>query len=119
HFTWTSAPESQLRLPSLSPEKIYLLRLVCNPFVVPGVLPTQRLALFVNDIPMGVAECSESAVIECEIPAGLLKADQPALVTLQVPKAARPSDLGRSDDTRLLGFALRKLMLIEVEKSGG
>ncbi|HQT79251.1 MAG TPA: hypothetical protein PLD10_19550 [Rhodopila sp.] len=116
-FTWTSALESQLRLPSLSPERTYLLRLVCNPFVVPGLLPVQRIELLVNDTPMGSANCSEPAVIECEISGGILKPEQPVIVTLKVPNAARPSDLGRSDDARLLGFALRKVMIIEVQKA--
>lgn len=116
-FTWTNGTESRLSLPALSPEKSYLLRLIGSPFVVRNLLPKQRLDVLVNNVPIGFAEFKETAVIECPIPGRILVAGEPVIVTLQMPRASRPKDLGRSEDDRLLGFAMRRVVVLEVEGS--
>jgi len=117
-FTWTNAPASRLRLPTLPDSDLCVLRLVGNPFVSNGILPSQRVEIWIDDQRLGVARATQVSVIECELPAGVLRPNQQATLTLRLPDAARPKDVTGFDDDRLLGFALHRLIIYRVHGGG-
>lgn len=113
-FTWTNAESSQLRLLPVPPDDRCIVRLIGNPYVVKGLIPFQRIEILVNGELMGTARVNDIAVIECEVPMRLRQRDEPIILTLRLPTAARPCDVTGINDSRLLAFALRRVMVLVV-----
>ncbi len=115
-FTWTNAASSRLELPAMPPGALCVLRLIGNPYVVEGKIPSQHIEVAVNGTIVGEAHVRDIAVIECELPRDLLRDREPVEITLHLRTAARPKELSGIDDDRLLAFALHRIVLMTVHK---
>ena len=118
-FVWTSGPVSQLEIPKPSGGGDYVLRLLAGPFIIKDRLPSQRLAIAVNEIILGTAVASERAVIDCLVPAAVLGGGDTAVLTFTLPDAIKPADITGADDQRTLGFAIERIELFRVDAPGG
>jgi hypothetical protein len=111
-FTWTNGPQARLRLPYEPGPGALMLEIAVNPMLVEPVLLVQRLILNVNGVQVG----SEAVALECslgfDIP-GIAHASAETLdILIECPDAVLPAALGSSSpDRRLLGFAVREIML--------
>ena len=105
-FTWAVGQESHLLLPLGAEAREYVLTLNATPFVVAGVLRTQRLVVSIDETIIGTATLSRPTVLAWRIPAGLVRRHDRTLVTLLHPDATRPKDISASGDDRELAFSV-------------
>jgi len=110
-FTWTLGCESRLQFPKPAPDSTYVLEVRVRPFVVPD-LPSQRISVVVNDVPVGVAIVETPTVLRFAVPWTVLAANSTTTVIFSLPDAARPSEFKDSQDRRRLAFAFEKLALL-------
>ena len=110
-YVWTMAVESSLSLPAIRQRGAWRLYIVGDPFTRATTLPVQQLTVSLNGLGLGTACIRDSCVIEVPVPPAVAAAEQTVALTLRLPDAARPADVEGSDDTRLLGFALRRILL--------
>jgi hypothetical protein len=116
-FVWSNAPRCNLKLPAIRHHGAWRLYIVGDPFTRATTLPVQRVTVSLDGLDLGTACVRDSCVIEVSVPPGVAEADQPVALTMRLPDAARPADVEGSDDTRLLGFALRRVVLCRVATS--
>jgi hypothetical protein len=113
-YVWTSAAECILSLPAIRQRDAYRIYVVGDPFVHAARLPVQRMTVLLNGIDVGTACVRDRCVIEVPVPPAVASTEKPVTLTLRLPDAARPADVEASVDTRLLGFALRRIVLCRV-----
>ena len=89
-FTWAVGQESHLLLPLGRDPREYILILRVVPFVLSGVLRTQRLIVSIDETIIGTATLSRPAVLAWRIPLGLVRRQDRTLVTLVHPDSTRP-----------------------------
>ncbi len=79
------------------------------PYTVPGKLDGQRVEVYFNDAPLGLAPLrDEDHPVTIRIPAALWNASPRARVRLRFPDAASPQDLSPGSlDNRLIGGGFR------------
>ena len=116
-YVWTDAARSSLDLPAIRQPGTYRLYLVGDPFTRATKLPMQQLTVSLGDVDLGTACVRDSCVIGVPVPPAVAEAEQPVALTLRLPDAARPSEVEGNKDTRLLGFALRRIILCRVTTS--
>lgn len=110
-FTWSIGSESALELPPCSGDGPFVVQFILRPFVVPTILPTQRLEIGVNGQAIGVCDIRTLAVVEFDLPAAIAASGNPLAVTFTVPGAARPRPLNGADDDRVLGVCLERAVI--------
>jgi hypothetical protein len=109
---WMLGPESALSItPDLTPRERagagLRLKLRLRPFIVPGRLERQRLAIAVNGRDLLETALTEPGEVACDIPAALAFAPTGLEIRLRHPDAARPADLlAGSADRKALSFAV-------------
>lgn len=109
---WMLGAESTLRLPPLRGPGAGVLRLGVTPFVVPGRLARQRLAVLANEQRVGAFEFGDEAVLGCAVPPGLLRHDGTDRLRFIHPDAGQPCRLDPgSADARRLSVSLEWLTL--------
>ena len=109
-FTWSIGHESVIELPPCPQDGIFIVQLILRPFIVPRLLPAQRLEIGVNGQAIGAREINTLAVVEFEIPTAIAVSGQPLHITLIVPGAACPRPLNDVDDDRILGMCLERIV---------
>lgn len=109
-FTWSIGHESVIELPPCPGEGTFIVQLILRPFVVPLLMPTQRLEIGVNGQAIGACEINTLAVVEFEIPAAIAVSGHPLHIILVVPGAACPRPLNGVDDDRVLGVCLERIV---------
>jgi hypothetical protein len=112
---WTSSDQAALIFSvseQMKKQPGLKLRIYGGPFIAPGKLDAQRVAVELNDrtIAQWTLNSPEPAEHTIDIPAGLLR-EKNALI-FRLPDAASPRALGVSEDWRLLGF---NVQWIEIE----
>ena len=115
-FTWSVGEGSRLAL-RLAPGDAgldHLLELTLNPFVVPGRLLAQRLAVLVNGVPVADEPLQGEGTVSYRIPPRALRQDGSLEVVLRHKQACRPADLGVGNDMRRLGFMIWSLRVVRV-----
>jgi hypothetical protein len=132
-FTWTDGKSANLLVPSASAGSDIQLKARLHPLLIPGKVDRQRVIVRVNgeqvaewimkDEPTerrGLSERLRRARVFQErtavIPSRLL-GDSHVTITFELPDAVRPADLGVSEDHRMLGVAVRSLVLTERDRS--
>lgn len=113
-YVWSNAAEATVSLPAIRQRGSWRLYVVGTPFTRAMKLPVQRITISLGGVGLGTAFIRDSSVIEVPVPVALAEANQPIALTLRLPDAARPTDVDGSDDTRLLSFALRRVILCRV-----
>jgi hypothetical protein len=116
-FVWSNAAKTNLSLPAIRHHGVWRLYIVGDPFTRATKLPVQRLTVTLDGLDLGTACVRDRCVIEVPVPLEMSEADHRLALTLRLPDAARPADVEGSNDTRLLGFALRRIILCRVETS--
>ena len=109
-FTWSIGHESVIELPPCPQDGIFIVQLILRPFIVPLLLPAQRLEIGVNGQAIGAREINTLAVVEFEIPTAIAASGHPLHITLIVPGAACPRPLNGVDDDRILGMCLERIV---------
>ncbi len=114
-FTWAVGQESHLLLPLGRDPREYILILRVVPFVLSGVLRTQRLIVSIDETIIGTATLSRPAVLAWRIPLGLVRRQDRTLVTLVHPDSTRPKDISSSNDERELAFSVSTARIQAIE----
>lgn len=110
NFTWSIGIESAVELPPCPEDGTYLVQLMMRPFVVPTILPSQRVEIGVNGKAIGACDIKTLAMVEFEVPAAIAASGRPIALTIAVPGAARPRPLNGADDDRVLGICLERML---------
>src|SRR5438067_875588 len=87
-FTWTLGGESRLQFPKPVSARSYVLEMRVRPFVVTEQLPSQRIAVAVNDVPVGTATVERPTMLRFPIPWTVLAAHATTNVIFSLPDAA-------------------------------
>jgi hypothetical protein len=111
-FTWTAGTSSRLRLPLRPGAGQLMLELVLHPMRHPPSLSGQRLILHVNDVPLPEASIHAECALSLPIPDRALTGKRHLDITLTCPDAASPAALQAGPDPRVLGVAIRELLLL-------
>ncbi len=113
-FTWSVGQGSRLRFAVQAHGEI-LLELALNPFVVPGRLEAQHLAVAVNGHPVADERLRGEGTVAWRVPARALRPDGHMEVVLRHAEARSPAALGvNPQDGRVLGFSLRSLRVLSM-----
>jgi len=108
--TWTLGRESRFAI-DWSPEwGDATLALRATPHLFPD-LAAARLAVIVNDIPVGTFAVSQGAEITCRVAPWMISSERTLEITLHHPDAMRPNALSASTDARELGFSFARIEL--------
>jgi hypothetical protein len=111
--TWTIGSESMVLLSRRPEDRHFLLEMDIEPFVVANVLPSQRLAVFVNGRAVAALRVAGRSVIGFEFDLG---EEEPVIkLCFQHPDAARPCEHSQSEDRRALSFYFRSLRLYRMQ----
>jgi hypothetical protein len=113
-YVWSNGAESSLSLPPVRQLGSYRLYLIVDPFTRAATLPVQRVTVLLDGVEAGTAHVRDSCAIRVSVPPAVVADGQSLALTLRFPDAARPADIEDSQDTRLLGFALRRIVLCRV-----
>ncbi len=116
-FTWTRERRAELFMTIGPPRRDLVLHLLARPYLVPGRLESQRLAVRVNGRPAGRFTLDQpgAARLKVAIPRTLLGHTGSLHIVFELPDAAAPADLGRGNDIRFLGMAVYALVLGEAD----
>jgi hypothetical protein len=110
-FTWATEDRSLLTLDPLPSAANYWLDMDVAPFIVPPVLPSQRLVVQIHGETVHTFDPLESGPVACAVPGHLLHGRPRIEIVLEHPNAARPHDVSGGGDTRRLAIAFRSLSL--------
>ncbi len=109
-YRWSVGPSSELWLDRPGDGDL-LLELQLSPFVAPPALEAQRLVVHADGALVGALSLSEGGRRALRIQAGALAGRRDVRLSFMHPDAARPSDHGHPDDTRLLALSFTRLRL--------
>jgi hypothetical protein len=111
-FTWTVGTRAAMIVPLTPPGSAIRLRAALTPLTGAG-RDAQRVRLVVNGHSMREWNVREPGGYDSILPDDLSPTGE-LKIEFQVPDAISPAELGRSDDRRRLGVALRKVELSPV-----
>jgi hypothetical protein len=112
-FTWTNGKIATMVLPIESPKSDLILSAELTPFIF-GDIDKQRVGVIINGEEIGEWKASEPGKYQMKIPKQIVTG--PILrVKFALPDAISPSELGIGDDVRMLGIALKSLIISEKE----
>jgi hypothetical protein len=111
-FTWTDGTQSTLRLQPPNSDGACVVRIFGWPFIVRKVLTKQEVLISVNEKQIGSCTIRDVCVIEFEIPRSMRAAGEPLEIRLTVPGAMPPNELKDTEDSRVLGFCLEKVVVL-------
>jgi hypothetical protein len=119
-FRWMTGAESELRFSGWFGTGDYAMELDLIPFIIPSVLPVQRLTVSVNGTVVGQSAVAQGGRIGFVIPGAALGGRETTSIVFSHPDAARPCDFGRGKEARLLSLSLKRLTVspIRPESSG-
>ncbi|HEX5325846.1 MAG TPA: hypothetical protein VFW75_04185 [Acetobacteraceae bacterium] len=109
-YRWTVAGSSELWLENPGAHE-FVLELEVTPFALPPILPAQRLRIYLRQSLIGECVLTRPGRLGFRIPASALRAPGPVRLRFEHPDAARPIDLGGSDDERTLAISFHRLTL--------
>jgi hypothetical protein len=113
-FTWTVEKLATITLPLPKSPGAYVLRIRCAPYLAPDSVRFQRLVILINGKEAGSARLVADTLLDCEVPWSVLTQSEQLHIALQLPDAVQPSAIGRGEDHRLLGLAVKSLSLLRV-----
>ncbi len=108
-FTWAIGHQSRFTVPVEHwPETgAVMLEMELNPFVPPGSVTGQRLAVSIGGTVVGDDVVRGEGVVGYRVPHAAWHGPGSPVVTLHTPQARRPVEFGLGADRRQLGFMLR------------
>jgi hypothetical protein len=87
----------------------------CTPFLGDGKIPYQELHIFVNFLRVGFEVLNRPEEINVRIPKQVFSSSQ-LVIDFYLPKAASPASIGAGTDQRVLGIAIHRMMMAELEE---
>ena len=115
-FTWTVAKEASILLPKPEIPDNYGVSLSVDamPFLVKKI-KKQTISVFVNDVFVDKWVFDKSMKYNVLLPGDMLSQSEMINVKFQTENKKTPKDLKISSDDRLLGIAVKKLVLMPVD----
>lgn len=112
---WSDGARAILRLPTPEPANDVELVVRLIPYVRPGAVERQRIAVTVNGTPIANWEGTkpEMQQFSARIPKALMQRSRTEIL-FDLPDAASPKAIGRGADARTLGVAISTLVLREL-----
>jgi hypothetical protein len=111
-YQWTVGERSLVTLPDPGPADEYWLEMEVTPYVMPPLLPSQRLDIAVNGIFLKSYEVVPRGTICCAVPGNLVMPGQTVRIMLDHPNAASPVLVAGGGDDRRLAIAFNRLSLM-------
>ena len=111
-FVWSAGRVSILHLPLPSSPDGVLLELAMTPYLHGPALIRQCVGVSVNGMHVAERELREAVRWLLELPAACLKNAAAFELTLHLPDAVAPAAFGDSNDSRILGIRLDRLVLL-------
>ena len=108
-YQWAVGERSLITLPNLGPAAAYWLEMDVIPYVVPPLLPRQRLDVSVNGTFVSSYDPLPRAAIACAIPGHLVSDGEPLKIMLDHPFAASPILVAGGGDDRRLAVSFSRL----------
>lgn len=109
-IVWTTNPYASLRIPLRDVAGNLQLAFTWMPFLVPGKLDVQEVAVYVNDRHLQDVRLAHADFAECRVDLPPEMGGAAELeIALRIPTAASPAALGAGADQRTLGVALKSL----------
>ncbi len=111
NYAWAIGAESRLNLPLPGNATHYALHITLQPLVQPAILEAQRLRI---ESPAGVLasfSIDRRTTIELDLPIEQTRNQRRLELILYHPDAARPSEIRKSDDRRLLSLCFMSAVL--------
>ncbi len=124
-FAWAVGTEqSELTLPLPGDDVAYVLRFDVRPALFLPKVPSQRLTVLAGTIELATFEMKGRQTISVALPPVATRGRRQIALTFLHPDAARPTDHGPGDDSRLLGFCFHSASLVQAsaetpERFGG
>jgi hypothetical protein len=106
---------SELRLEAGLVDGEYIIDFNLEPFLRPPLLTSQRMTVTVNGILIGESTVAHGGRIGYRIPAAALAGRQTTSIVIAHPDAGRCCDFERSEDTRLLSFAVERVRISQIK----
>src|SRR5579875_42474 len=113
-WTWTVGHRSMLLFKRPPGNAKFTIELELHPYVVAGVVPSQRLAASVNGRNVGALHVFGHSVIGFDFE--LAEGEDRITICFEHPDAARPCDYSDNPDARLLAFCFFKARLYQTEQ---
>ncbi|HQT78147.1 MAG TPA: hypothetical protein PLD10_13915, partial [Rhodopila sp.] len=110
-YTWSVGERSLLILPTPGEADEYWLEMDVTPFVLPPLLPRQRLDVIVGGTVVHSFDPVVRGVVTCAIPGALVAGQDQIEIVLNHPHAASPLLVSGQGDDRRLGVAFRRVSL--------
>jgi hypothetical protein len=115
HATWSLGHASTLTVPlAEGPHTDLMLEFSLTPFTRHPFFKRQRLGISVNGVALGEEMVEAETSIGFRLPAAQFGAATSLDIELSTPDSCRPADVGLGSDGRLLGMALREVMVMRV-----
>jgi hypothetical protein len=113
-YQWAVGERSLITLPNLGPAGDYWLEMDVQPYVVPPLLPRQRLEILVNGTFVHSFDPLPRAAVACAIPGRLIDEADVVKIMLDHPFAASPILVAGGRDDRRLAVAFTRLSMTAV-----
>jgi len=112
-ISWTYGKTAKLLLPITQlPKKDLLLKVVFSPFLAKGKLKRQRVDVYINNTLVDRWIATAPGEYKATIPKEYVNDDN-LIITFKLPDAASPREMNISKDARVLGIAVKSLILLE------
>jgi hypothetical protein len=111
-YQWAIGERSVVTLPGLGPADEFWVEMDVLPYLLPPLLPRQRLDISVNGRFVRSFDPLPRGAIACAIPGTLINGDDPIEVTLDHPFAASPILVAGGGDDRRLAISFTRLSLV-------
>jgi hypothetical protein len=120
-FTWTNRTSATLVIPLAQTQADVELRATFMPFLVPDKLEKQQVKIIANNTYLASWTVTENAVQEWKmtIPNDVISMSDTLSVTFLLNDAVSPASLKVDEDTRVLGLAMRSVVLTELIPAAG
>ena len=106
--SWTMAPVAEIDIQLPFARQDVILQIEASPFIVPDLLPSQKVFIFLGGLFVGYATLIGHAVRSFPVNRGAVSG-RAARLTLVLPSATSPESLNLSEDQRELGILLSSI----------
>lgn len=116
-FAWCVGAESVLTIPLPGDDLEYILTFSVEPAIYPPAVTRQHLTVKAGDVTLGDFTLTGLGTLSIPLPLELTNGARSLRLTLLHPDAARPSQHGRGEDSRLLSVRFNALAIMEARSA--
>jgi hypothetical protein len=107
--SWTSAPLAELEVQLPPARQEVLMQIEASPFIVPGMVESQQVFIFLGGMFMGFCKLAGHGVRAFPVSRSIISG-RPNRMCLVLPNATAPSSALESEDMRELGIYLHSIV---------